>query len=90
MSRVPSDAAAYIGERIAAYRRQASMTQDQLGAQSGIDSSNLRAYERGRAMPSVYSVLRIAVALGITPAELLDGLTLDLFDTDRPDRRRLA
>lgn len=29
----------------------------------GIDSSNIRSYENGRAMPSIYSLVRIALAL---------------------------
>ncbi len=64
------------------------MTHDQLAARSGIDSSNIRSYESGRAMPSIYSLVRIAAALETEPGELLDGLTIDLFDA--PSRRRAA
>lgn len=68
-----------MGRLISERRRQSTMTQDELAAASGIDSSNIRAYETGRAMPSVHSVVRIATALGTEPGELLTGLTRDLF-----------
>ncbi|MES2093169.1 MAG: helix-turn-helix transcriptional regulator [Actinomycetota bacterium] len=79
MPRVTSDAAAHIGRRIAERRRQIALTQDELAAGSGIDSSNIRAYENGRAMPSIHSLVRIAAALGLDPGALLEGLSLDLF-----------
>ena len=62
------------------------MTQDELAATSGIDSANIRAYEKGRAMPSIHTLLRIANGLGIAPSRLLEGLTLDLFS--RPAETR--
>lgn len=37
-------------------------------------------------MPSIHSLIRIAIALQVDPGELLEGLTLDLFD----DRGRRA
>ena len=88
MSRVTSDAAAHIGRLIAERRRQIAITQDRLAAGSGIDLSNIRAYENGRAMPSIHSLVRMAVALGIDPGALLDGLTLALFTGKADDRRR--
>lgn len=66
------------------------MTQDELAARSGIDSSNIRAYENGRAMPSIHSLVRIAAALGAPPGELLNGLTVELFATPDPNRRRAS
>lgn len=90
MPRVPSDAAAHIGRRISAYRLQIGFTQDELAAATGIDSSNLRAYESGRAMPNIHSLVRIADGLGTPPGDLLDGLTLELFGTPGHDRRRRA
>jgi len=58
------------------------MTQDQLAAGSGIDSSNIRAYENGRNMPNLYSLMRLAQALSVEPGELLIGLTLEMFERD--------
>lgn len=86
--RVASAAAAHIGERIATARQRYTTTQDQLAVRADIDSSNIRSYEKGRAMPSIHTLVRIAIALDTEPGELLEGLTLDLFDA--PDRRSRA
>lgn len=56
------------------------MTQDQLMIASGIDSSNIRSYESGRAMMNVRSLARITDALGVLPGDLIDGVSPDLFD----------
>lgn len=79
MPRVPSAAAAHIGQRIADARRRYSRTQDQLAADTGIDSSNIRSYESGRAMPSIHTLIRIAIALDTEPGYFLDDLTLEQF-----------
>jgi transcriptional regulator with XRE-family HTH domain len=88
MPRVTSNAAAHIGQRIAERRRQLALTQDQLAAGSGIDSSNIRAYESGRATPSIHSLTRIAEALNCEPGSLLEGLSSDLFGVIERDGRR--
>ena len=81
MPRKPSAAAAYIGQRITEARRRYTMTQDELAYRAGIDSSNIRSYESGRAMPNIHTLVKIATALSTKPGELIDGLTLDQFDT---------
>lgn len=78
--RVASPAATFVGHRIDERRRERGLTHDQLAAATGIDSSNLRAYMSGRAMPNVHSLVRIATVLEVALGELLDGLTPDLFD----------
>lgn len=83
MPRVASEAASRIGARIGEVRRSAGLTQDELAAATGIDSSNLRAYEAGRAMPSVQTVVRIAVALAVRPGELIDDVPLEAFHRPR-------
>ncbi|TAM66887.1 MAG: XRE family transcriptional regulator [Microbacteriaceae bacterium] len=88
MPRVASDAAAHIGRRIADRRQSLGMTQDEVAVISGIDSSNVRAYESGRAMPSIQSLVRIAIALDVEPGELLRGLTLELFSAPTQGGRR--
>lgn len=87
MPRVPSAAAAYVGAQIRAARERYTKTHDQLAAETGIDSSNIRSYESGRAMPSVITLVRLADALATTPGEFLDGLTLDLFPAESGIRK---
>ncbi|MFT3797336.1 helix-turn-helix domain-containing protein [Microbacterium sp.] len=87
MPRVPSAAAAFVGERIRTARLRSSMTHDKLGGLTGIDSANIRAYETGRAMPSIHTIVRIADALRVKPGYFLDGLTADLFEDAVASRR---
>lgn len=88
MPRVASDAAAHIGALIAEQRKRQGMTQDQVAVLSGIDSSNVRAYETGRSMPNIQSLVRVADALGVHPGELLDGLKPEMFAVNGSDGRR--
>ncbi|QAY73516.1 XRE family transcriptional regulator [Agromyces protaetiae] len=90
MPRVPSEAAAYIGARIADARKRMGVSQDWLAATSGIDSSNIRSYESGRAMVSVHTLVRIADALDAPPGDFLDGLTLDLFGGPAGERKKVS
>lgn len=64
------------------------MTQDDLASRSGIDSSNVRAYESGRAMPSIHTLLRIAVAMRTPIDYFLKGVTLEMFPVTENDGRR--
>ncbi|MFT4188751.1 MAG: helix-turn-helix transcriptional regulator [Aeromicrobium sp.] len=88
MPRVASNAAAHIGARIAEHRVRQGLTQDEVAVRTSIDSSNIRAYEHGRAMPSVFTLVRIAQALDVPAGDLLDGLTPEQFTTPAADRRR--
>jgi transcriptional regulator with XRE-family HTH domain len=75
-----------VGQAIGDQRRKLGMTQDELAAGSGIDSSNIRAYENGRAIPSIYSLVRIAKALDIDAGALLAGLTVEHFGVRAGER----
>ncbi|GAA5153531.1 hypothetical protein GCM10025768_23320 [Microbacterium pseudoresistens] len=88
MPRVPSPAAAHIGGRIRQAREAATLTQDGLAHVSGIDSSNIRAYESGRALPNLFTLVRIADAVGTDPGTLLAGLELEMFPVAASDARR--
>lgn len=79
MPRVPSPAAARIGELIAGERVRRGLTQDDLAHLTRIDSSNIRGYEKGRALMGIPTLVRIADALKIEPGMLLDGVTVEMF-----------
>lgn len=87
MARVPSDAAKLVGSRIRKRRIDMAWSQDVLAAQSGIESSNIRSYETGRAMMNIYSLTRIAAALGVDPGELISGLRPEDFARPTADSR---
>lgn len=88
MPRVPSAAAEQIGKLIAAERKRRGLTQDDLASLTGIDSSNIRSYESGRAMLTIHTLIRISDSLRIDPGALLQGLTPDMFPALANDGRR--
>ncbi|MCC7128183.1 MAG: helix-turn-helix transcriptional regulator [Microbacteriaceae bacterium] len=88
MARIRSEAARHVGEVIRRTRKEREYGPDDLAVRCGIDSTNIRSYEAGRAMPNVYSLVRIATALDVSPGSLIEGLTLELFEpSPRNDRR---
>lgn len=61
-------------EILVAARRRAGLSQEELGYRSGLDRTTISALERGAASPKLESVIRIAGALGLDPAELLPAV----------------
>lgn len=82
MARIPSPAAARIGSRIAELRKAQSLSVDGLAYKSEIDSSNIRAYEAGRAMMNIRSLVRIAASLGVDAGAFLEGIEPSMFEQD--------
>ncbi|MBK0421696.1 cupin domain-containing protein [Leucobacter sp. CSA2] len=61
-----------LGERIAAFRELRGMSLRAVAAAAGVSSSFLSQLENGRTNASIASLRKIAVALGVSPAQLLD------------------
>jgi predicted ATPase/DNA-binding XRE family transcriptional regulator len=58
------------GEQLAAYRTAAHLTQEELAARAGLSTDAISLLERGaRTAPRISTVGRLAVALGLGPAE---------------------
>jgi transcriptional regulator with XRE-family HTH domain len=75
-----SHAAKLVGEQIRKIRLDRGLTQDQVAVAASIDSSNVRAMEAGRNLPSVPSLVRVAKALGCSTSELIDHLEPEHFE----------
>jgi len=75
------DIAALVRRRLRALRTGAGLTQEQLGARCGLGASEVSKYESGRKVPTLPTVGRLAVALGVSPAALVqepaDGVAED-------------
>lgn len=60
------------GERILKQRKQAGLTQKALGKLCDMPDSQIRQYELGMVEPKINTIRRIATALNISIAELVD------------------
>lgn len=62
-----------LGLRVATFRQLRGMSLRGLAASAGVSSSFLSQLENGRTNASVASLRKIATALGVSPAQLLDS-----------------
>lgn len=69
----PQEQPPRVGTALAALRAQRRLTLDDLSRSAGVSKSMLSQIERGQANPTVAVVWRLAQALGVDLAELLDG-----------------
>lgn len=69
---VDSAPEAQLGKRVAVLREVRGMSLRALATEAGVSSSFLSQLENGRTNASVASLRKIAAALGVSPARLLD------------------
>jgi transcriptional regulator with XRE-family HTH domain len=62
------------GETLREYRHKAELSQEKLAAKAGIDRTYVGGAERGERNLALVNIVRLAEALGIRPAQLLEGL----------------
>lgn len=65
------DAVVLLGLNVRKYRKQKSMTQEELGLDTEMERSYVSDLERGTRNPSVRAVERLAKALDVQPYLLL-------------------
>lgn len=66
------------GERIREIRKSMGLTQKQLGNKVGIAEQTIGQYERGTLNPKIETLVRIAAALDVNPAEIDESLIINL------------
>src|SRR5438034_3599006 len=59
------------GQRLREARIRAGLSQSELEERSGIPKARLSRYENGHVVPSIQTLERLAVALGVSEASLL-------------------
>ncbi|MCS5734172.1 helix-turn-helix domain-containing protein [Herbiconiux daphne] len=77
MSSDGSDASRMLGARIRDERQRLALNQMDLAELADLHFTNLGKIERGQANPTLHTIVRIAAALNLNPAELVDGLSAD-------------
>jgi len=85
MAEAESGPLANIGELVRLLRTRVGWTQARLGDEAGLTKSQISNYERGREVPTIHSLNKILVALGVT-----DPFALAAVLQDAKRSRRLA
>ena len=67
------------GQKIRTLRKEKKLTQKQLGQLSGIDEANIRKYELDRQNPKIETLEKIASALDVPLAVLVENLTWETW-----------
>ena len=70
-----------VGSRIKNIRSSNNETQQQLGLAVGVIQQSVAAWESGKSMPSVISLIRLALHYNITTDSII-GVMLDIQEND--------
>ena len=68
------DFLAEFGATVRELRKGKNLSQEELALEIGMDLTSINEIENGRRNPTLRTVVKIANALGVRPAELLSGL----------------
>jgi transcriptional regulator with XRE-family HTH domain len=56
-------------------RRRSGLSQEELGFRAGLHRTEVGLLERGARIPRIDTLVKVAAALEVPPASLLDGIT---------------
>lgn len=62
------------GANLTAQRERAGLSQEDLSFRAALHRTEIGLLERGARIPRIDTLAKLAGALGVTPAELLDGI----------------
>lgn len=62
------------GANLARVREQSDITQEELAFRASLHRTEIGLLERGGRIPRIDTLAKLAGALGVTPAALLDGI----------------
>jgi transcriptional regulator with XRE-family HTH domain len=74
VSQSPSEPGLRFGANLRAARKGAGLSQEALAYEAEVDRAAISVYERGGREPNLRTVLKLARALGLSPAALLGGV----------------
>ncbi|HVY78573.1 MAG TPA: helix-turn-helix transcriptional regulator [Solirubrobacterales bacterium] len=70
----PVEIAALFGENLAHCRERAELSQEELGIRAELHRTEISQLERGLRVARIDTLVKLAGALGIDPAELIEGI----------------
>ncbi|MGE5282584.1 MAG: helix-turn-helix domain-containing protein [Chloroflexota bacterium] len=68
------DVATRFGENLVRCRMRAEMTQEEVANNSSLHRTEIGLLERGARIPRIDTLVKLASALGVEPAELIEGI----------------
>jgi transcriptional regulator with XRE-family HTH domain len=68
------EASRQLGRNVRAARDRSGLSQSRLAAATGMHRTEISLVERGGRDPRLSTIVRVARALGVPPATLLDGV----------------
>lgn len=68
------EVATRFGRNLWRCRRRAALSQEELGARAGLHRTEIGMLEHGTRLARVDTLMKLTGSLGISPAELLDGI----------------
>jgi transcriptional regulator with XRE-family HTH domain len=69
-----------LGDRVRLHRKQANLSQEDLGEASGLHRTYIGHLERGEINPTLLNILKVSAALDIDASELVKGLAETIGD----------
>lgn len=78
-----SEASRILGLRLRERRLALSLNQETVAHLAGLNVSNYARIDRGHGNPTFYTLIRLAIVLGMEPSELLAGFTAEQLPPTR-------
>jgi len=73
----------YFGENLLRCRKDAGFSQEELGIRASLHRTEIGLLERGARMPRIDTVIKLATALELEPARLLEDIVWNPGDITR-------
>jgi transcriptional regulator with XRE-family HTH domain len=70
----PVDIAARFAENLSRCRKQADLSQEELGVRASLHRTEISQLERGMRVARIDTLVKLAGGLSVSPIELLDGI----------------
>lgn len=77
------------GANLVRHRKEAGLSQEQLGLRADLHRTEIGLLERGARVPRIDTLLKLTRALDIDPSDLLDGIVWELGEV-QPGRFQLS
>jgi ribosome-binding protein aMBF1 (putative translation factor) len=70
----PEEVAIRFGQNLARCRRRADLSQEELGVRASLHRTEVSLLEHGRRIARIDTLIKLADAMSVPPAELLEGI----------------